>query len=200
MLNDHSGINEQRKAILLKHKEAFVDQFKNENIEGLGDNISLSSFFWFANHIRPSTIFDDQYSQYLHSGKIGFLTFRVIGILFKRPGRIFNMNKEEIDEYFASNKYRQDIDCNFFLDFNKLTDSLCSLMIDELGYHRQIVLLAKEELEKKPGKSRNQTEADMKAQVVKKLDEEGIMPEILEYERIYEKYLYPLVTDAGATN
>ena len=201
LLNDR-GVNmsEEGKSHLLKHKEAFIDRFKNENIEGLGENVSLGSFLWFCNHIRPSMVLNGKYRQAPVSGKIGYLTFRAISILFKHPEKVFHMSEKELDEYFASNKYRQDINCNYFLNFNKLTDSLCSLMIDELGYNREIVLFTREALEKNPAKHRYQSSADKKAQAVKMLDEEGLLPEILESERFYHKYIYPLAADSEGAN
>ena len=201
MLNDRDiNMSEEGKAHLLKHREAFIDRFKNENIEGLGENISLGSFLWFANHIRPNMILDGKYRQAPVSGKMGFLTFRAIDILFKHPEKVFHMSEKELGEYFASNKYRQDIGCNYFLNFNKLTDSLCSLMIDELGYNREIVLFTREALEKNLAEHRFQSSADKKAQTVKMLDEEGLLPEILESEWIYHKYLYPLAADSEGAN
>ena len=201
MLNDRDiKMSEKGKARLLKHREAFIDRFKNENIEGSGENVSLGSFLWFANHIRPNMILDGKYRQATASGKMGFLTFRAISILFKHPEKVFHMSEKELGEYFASNKYRQDIGCNYFLNFNKLTDSLCSLMIDELGYNREIVLFTREALEKNSAKYRFQSSADKKAQAVKMLDEEGLLPEILKSEWIYHKYLYPLATDSEGAN
>ena len=198
MLNDRDiNMSETGKAHLLKHREAFIDRFKNENIEGSGENVSLGSFLWFFNHIRLNM---SPYGQAPISGKMGFLTFRAIGILFKHPKKVFHMSEKELGEYFASNKYRQDIDCNYFLNFNKLTDSLCSLMIDELGYNREIVLFTREALEKNLAEHRFESSADVKARAVKMLDEEGLLPEILESEWIYHKYLYPLAADSEGAN
>ena len=197
MLDDDSiGLNGEGRAFLLRHKEAFVDRFKGENLEGLGDRISLGSYFWHNNHLRPGLMMDGRYRQYPIAGKIGFLTFRAITILFRRPEKVFAMNREELEEYFASGKYRQDIDCTSFLRFDNLTDNLCSLMSDELGYHPDIVLSARETLEGKHIQ-RNQTPDKFKTQVAKKFDEEGVMPEILEAERIYQKYIYPLASNSG---
>ena len=203
MLNDRDiNMSEEGKSHLLKHREAFIDRFKNENIKGSGENISLGSFLWFANHIRPNMILDGKYRQAPISGKMGFLTFRAISILFKHPEKVFHMSEKELGEYFASNKYRQDIGCNYFLNFNKnnLADSLCSLMIDELGYNREIVLFTREALEKNSAKYRHPSSADEKARAAKMLDEEGLLPEILESEWIYHKYLYPLAADSEGAN
>ena len=203
MLNDRDiNMSETEKAHLLQHREAFIDRFKNENIEDSGENVSLGSFLWFSNHIRPNMILDGKYRQAPVSGKMGFLTFRAIGILFKHPEKVFHMSEKELGEYFASNKYRQDIGCNYFLNFDKnnLADSLCSLMIDKLGYNREIVLFTRETLEKKAAKHKHPSSADKKARAMKMLDEEGLLPEILESEWIYHKYLYPLAADSEGAN
>ncbi len=48
------------------------------------------------------------------------------------------MRADERDAYFASGAYLQDVRCDFFLDFDRLTDQLSRVMVDELGYTPEI--------------------------------------------------------------
>ena len=53
------------------------------------------------------------------------------------------MRADERDAYFASGAYLQDVRCDFFLDFDRLTDQLSRVMVDELGYTPEIVAFLK---------------------------------------------------------
>ena len=44
------------------------------------------------------------------------------------------MRAGERDAYFASGSDLQDLRCDFFLDFDRLTDRLSRVMVDDLGY------------------------------------------------------------------
>ena len=70
----------------------------------------------------------------LPSARTGFQTSRAITNLFDDPGKAFRMRAGERDAYFASGSDLQDLRCDFFLDFDRLTDRLSRVMVDDLGY------------------------------------------------------------------
>ena len=70
------------------------------------------------------------------SARTGFLTFRAITVLFDDPGKVLRMRAGERDAYFASGSDLQDLWCDFFLDFDRLTDRLSRVMVDDIGYRK----------------------------------------------------------------
>ena len=119
--------------------------------------------------------------------KMGFLTFRAINTLFEDPRTVFAMDADARDEYFASGRYMQDLRCDVFLDFDRLSDQLCGVMVDELGYTPEIVAFLRE----KAGRL-NASSDERRPEVLRQLDPGGWFAETLEDEAIYRDYLLPL--------
>ena len=171
--------------ILLRHKQEFVDKFKNEDVDSIED-ISLEFFIWFDQTIRMRAMMKNIVGMNSFPKKMGFLTFRFITILFYDPKKVFSMNASEFDEYFASGKYLQDVRCDFFLNFNNFVDQLCSVMVNEFGYNQEIIAFLKERIDKK-----NKSNKRNKMQVMRKLDG-SLFAQLLKDEEVYVKYFLPL--------
>ena len=171
--------------ILLRHKQEFVDKFKNENVDSIED-ISLEFFIWFNQTLKMKAMMNKLIGINSFPREMGFLTFRFIVILFNDPKKVFSMNASEFDEYFASGKYLRDIQCDFFLDFNNFVDQLCSVMVNELGYNREVIAFLKERMDKK-----NESNKRNKMKVMRKLDG-SLFAQILKDEEVYVKYFLPL--------
>ena len=170
------------------YEKEFISKFKNESTDTL-ENISLELFFWYVETIRTKYLLLSRFNLDTLPKKIGFLTFRAIMILFNDPKKVFSMNKKEFDEYFESDRYRQDVKCDFFLDFNHLTEQLSSLMINELNYNREIILSLKERF---PRQNISPASEKKKAKAMRELMDGDISEKILRHEEIYLKYILPL--------
>ena len=121
------------------------------------------------------------------AARTGFLTFRAITILFDDPGKVFRMRADERAAYFASGAYLQDVRCDFFLDFDRLTDQLSRVMVDELGYTPEIVAF----LQRHGGRV-NASREDGTRRAMRELDAGDWFARTLEDEAVYETYLLPL--------
>ena len=180
--------DERARAIMLRHREVFVERFRGEDASARSiENVSVDFLMWFMETIRTPVMLRTWAGAESWPKEMGFLTFRTITILFEDPKKVFAMEAAEFDAYFASGRYLRDLRCDFFLDFNRLTERLCALMIDELGYRRDIVLFLKEHFGRV-----NTSPADEKPRILRALDAGGLFARIREREEIYEKYLLPL--------
>ena len=101
--------------------------------------------------------------------------------------RVLGLKAEAFEEYFASGRYRRDLRCDFFLRFDSLTDELCALTTEELGYDPDIVMFLRERTERK-----NVSPEESKPAVLRALEQGGLIGRIREHERVYERYLLPL--------
>ena len=89
---------------------------------------------------------------------------------------------------FASGAYLQDVRCDFFLDFDQLTDQLSRVMVDELGVLRpEIVAFLKRNCRRV-----NASPEDAKRRAMRELDAGDWFERTLEDEAVYETYLLPL--------
>ena len=120
-------------------------------------------------------------------GRMGLLTFRAIAILFDDPAKVFRMRAVETEGYFASGRYLRDLRCDLFLDFDRLTDPLCRVMIGKFGYTPEIVAFLKENFGRL-----NVSPDRRRAGVMSELDTGGWFAETIEDEAIYRNYLQPL--------
>ena len=119
--------------------------------------------------------------------RMGLLTFRAIAILFDDPAKVFRMRAAATEGYFASGRYLRDLRCDLFLDFDRLTDQLCRVMIGTFGYAPEIVAFLKENFERL-----NVSPDRRRAGVMSELDTGGWFAETIEDEAIYRNYLQPL--------
>ena len=184
---DTTIMSEVEKRIFLKHEKTLVKKLRDE---GAGFNpvekFSFGFLKWFSSTIKVENLMHELFGTYLPRERegLGLLTFRAITLLFEDPLKVLSMKEKEFDRYFASGQYREDVICDFFLDFDHLTDQLCSMMIDELGYDREIVLFLKANLGRQ-----NVSDSDKKIKATRVINErrtDGL------HEEIYEKYLLPL--------
>lgn len=185
---EESVLDERARAIMLGQREAFVRKFMREGASARStENISVEFFLWFIEAIRNPIMMHRDVGPDTSSNEIGFLTFRAITILFEDPWPILGMDADRFDAYFASGQYLHDLRCDFYLDFDRLTDQLCSLMTDELGYSREIVLFLRDRVGRiNVSPDRERTRA------MRALGANRRFERIREKERIYEKYLLPL--------
>ena len=181
------------RATMLQHREAFVERFEGEDADARSiEGVSVDFLVWFMETIRTPVMLRGWAGTESWPKEIGFLTFRTIVILFDDPKKVFAMEAAEFDAYFASGRYLRDLRCDFFLDFDRLADGLCGLMIDELGYRRDIVLFLKEHADRV-----NASPADAKPRILRQLDADGLFARLRGREEVYEKYFLPLA-GAGA--
>ena len=113
-------------AILSRHRRAFLERFRKEDA-GAGSigNLSMEFVVWFTGTVRLEVVMHQWVGMDGRpAARTGFLTFRAITILFDDPGKVFRMRADERAAYFASGAYLQDVRCDFFLDFDRLTDQL----------------------------------------------------------------------------
>ena len=191
LVGGDTGMVRNRKEweILSRHRRAFVERFRNEDADADSlENLSVAFLVWFTRTVRLEVMMAAWAGMdRMPDWRIGFLTFRAITVLFDDPGKVFRMQAEEVDAYFASGQYLRDVRCDFFLDFDHLTDQLCRVMVDEFGYTPAIVAF----LKKNTGHL-NVSPDDRKAGVMSKLDTGGWFAGTLEDEVIYRNYLLPL--------
>ena len=174
--------------ILLRHRRSFIERFEAERVSATSiENISVEFLAWFTHTVRFEYLLKRRVGMNTCPKRIGFLTFRTIVMLFENPARVLGLEAEAFDEYFASGRYRLDLRCDFFLRFDTLTDELCTVMTEELGYNRDIVMFLRENAERK-----NISPEDSKPPVMRALEEGGLIGRIREDESIYERYLLPL--------
>ena len=119
--------------------------------------------------------------------RMGLLTFRAIAILFDDPAKVFRMGSAETEGYFASGRYLRDLRCDLFLDFDRLIEQLCRVMIGTFGYTPEIVAFLKENFGRL-----NVSPDRRRAGVMSELDTGGWFAETIEDEAIYRNYLQPL--------
>ena len=187
--NDDNGKwDANTRTLLFRHRQEFVDRFKSEDASTQSlENLSVEFFIWFTQTIRRSVKMKKLVGLDSFPHPMGFLTFRTIVMLFDDPPKIFGLTAAALQEYFASGHYLQDIKCDFFLDFDNLTEQLCAVMIDKLGYPRESVTFLKESVDK-----RNTSPPSKKGRVMQALAQSSLFADIHKNEAIYERYLLPL--------
>ena len=176
-------------AILSRHRRAFLERFRKEDA-GAGSigNLSMEFVVWFTGTVRLEVVMHQWVGMNGRpAARTGFLTFRAITILFDDPGKVFRMRADERAAYFASGAYLQDVRCEFFLDFDRLTDQLSRVMVDELGYTPEIVAF----LQRHGGRV-NASREDGTRRAMRELDAGDWFARTLEDEAVYETYLLPL--------
>ena len=164
---DRAVRDQKTRSILSRHRHAFLERFRDENAEaGSLGGLSVAFLVWFTGTVRLEAMMEQWVGMAGTPGrKMGFLTFRAITILFEDPRRVFAMDADACDEYFASGRYMQDLRCDVFLDFDRLSDQLCGVMVDELGYTPEIVAFLRE----KSGRL-NASSDERRPEVLRQLD------------------------------
>ena len=175
--------------ILSRHRREFLARLRNEDacadsLEGL----SAEFLVWFTRTVRLDSLMNTWVGiDRMPDWRMGLLTFRAITILFDDPAKVFRMGSAETEGYFASGRYLQDLRCDLFLDFDRLTDQLCRVMIGKFGYTPEIVAFLKENFGRL-----NVSPDHRRAGVMSELDTGGWFAETIEDEAIYRNYLQPL--------
>ena len=184
--------NENARALLMRHRTEFRERFEGEAVRPNAlEGLSVEFFLWFQRTIRMEVVMNRWAGMAPPGHRPGFLTLRTITILFEDPGRVFSMAADELHGYFDSGRYLRDVRCEFVLDFDRLSDELCAVMIDALGYTAEIVHFLRENTARK-----NVSAEERKPGVMRALDRSALFAQILEEEVVYGRYLLPL---AGAT-
>jgi len=161
-------------------------------------NISLEGFWHFTWDImRRWQTFND--SALAADSPIGACGCHTLLFLQREPWRVFAMPAEEAEEYFASGRGRQDLCQVHLLRHEQLQEELDSVMLEQLGYRREILDAAREFLdtiqELEPARL-NVPPAERKERALQELEQKPwLREEILHGERIYLQYILPL---AGA--
>ncbi len=124
---------------------------------------------------------------------IGPLGCQALTYLHREPARVFAMRAEEVEEYFASGRWRQDLCRVYLLCHEQLEEDLYRVMLEQLGYHPEILDAAREMA---PARRHNVSPANAKNSALRELEQKPwLREEILQSERIYSQYILPL---AGA--
>ncbi len=177
-----------RRALLMRHRSAFMAKFEREEVSADSlHNLSVEFFLWFQRTIRVEALMRTWVGVEPPDHAVGFLTFRTITLLFDDPAKVLRMHADDFHGYFASGRYRQDVRCTFFLDFARLTDQLCAVMIEALGYTPEIVRFLRENLSRK-----NVSIEEQRPRVRADLARSPLFAQIREEEQMYERYLLPL--------
>ena len=189
--DDDRRLEPALRAFLLRRRHAFVRRFEAEHDGSTSaEDVSVEFLVWFMHNVRAEYNLRRWVGMDAFPARIGYLTFRAIVLLFEDPARVLRLPPDELEEYFASGRYRRDLRCDFLLSFAALTDELCVLMTGELGYSQDIVLFLKERAGRK-----NVSRRELKPPVMHALRHRGLIGRIRRRERIYERYLLPLAVD-----
>ena len=184
--------NENTRTLLMRHRTEFRERLEGEAVRpNATEELSVEFFLWFQRTIRTEAVMNRWAGMAPPRHPLGFLTLRTITILFEDPRRVFSMEADEFHGYFDSGRYLRDIRCEFVLDFDRLSDELCTVMIDALGYTAEIVHFLRENTARK-----NVSAEERKPGVMRDLGRSALFARVLEEEAVYERYLLPL---AGAT-
>ena len=185
---DARGLKPYAKAFLLRHRREFLERFAREREAGEAlEHISLEFFFWFDRVVRTPLMMRNWLGLEMPASPVGFLTLRVITMLFDNPRRVLGMNAGDRLDYFESGRYRRDVRAEFILDFDRLTDQLAQVMTEELNYAPDIVAFLAERLPR-----RNVSAAEATARAGRELDKGDLFERLRVDDAIYEKYLLPL--------
>ena len=184
--------NENTRTLLMRHRTEFRERLEGEAVRpNATEELSVEFFLWFQRTIRTEAVMNRWAGMAPPRHPLGFLTLRTITILFEDPRRVFSMEADEFHGYFDSGRYLRDIRCEFVLDFDRLSDQLCAVMTDALGYTAEIVHVLRENTGRK-----NASAQERKPGVMRDLGRSALFARVLEEEAVYERYLLPL---AGAT-
>ena len=175
--------------ILSRHRREFLARLRNEDARADAlEGLSAQFLVWFTRTVRLESLMNawvglDRLPQW----RMGLLTFRAIVILFDDPAKVFLMPPAETQDYFASGRYLRDLRCELFLDFDRLTEQLCRVMIGTFDYTPEIVAFLKANLGRL-----NVSPGHRRAGVMRELDTGGWFAETVEDEAIYLNYVQPL--------
>ncbi len=120
---------------------------------------------------------------------IGALGCQALIYLHRDPARVFALHTEEVEEYFASGRWREDLCQVYLLRQEQLREDLYSVMLERLGYRREILDAA---LELTPARMKVSPD-QRKERAWHELEQKPwLREEILYSERIYLQYILPL--------
>ena len=184
--------NQNVRALLMRRRTEFIERLEGEAVRPHAlEGLSVEFFLWFQRTIRTEVAMHRWVGVAPPRHAPGFLTVRTIAILFEDPGRVLAMEADAFHGYFDSGRYLRDIRCEFVLDFDRLSDELCAVMTDALGYTAEVVHFLRDNTAR-----RNASAGERKPGVMRDLARSALFARILEEEAVYERYLLPL---AGAT-
>ncbi len=157
------------------------------------ENISFEGFCYFMHHFYRRDVVAQHFSVEVDNRlALGSLGCRTLMFVHRDPGRIFAMPPDVIEEYFADECWHQDLARGWLLRHEQLREDLYSVMLERLGYRREILDAA---LELTPARMKVSPD-QRKERAWHELEQKPwLREEILQSERIYSQYILPL---AGA--
>ena len=173
-----------------------VDRYLNGKVDlSQWQNLGVEGLWYWTYHFTRQHLFREICPQFpAATPEIGFLTMRALQYLLDDPIRVFQMPTEQMEEYFASGRWRRDVHINWFLRQERLRDDLYSLMLHQLGYRKKVLDTALHFVPARP----NASKSDVKKRLQRELSQnEALREEILRSERIYHKYILPLTQTQG---
>ena len=171
-----------------RYRREFLERFRHERAgaDSIGA-ISVRFLVWFMATVKRDYMLKRLTGLQGMPGRMGFLSFRAIVLLFENPARVLAKPGGELRRYFAEGRHAEDLRCDYFLPFEALADELRAVMIDELGYSPDIVHYLG-----KRSRRRNASPGACKPRVMRELASDGLIDRIRDDEWIYRHYLLPL--------
>ncbi len=159
------------------------------------ENISFEGFYYFMHHFYRRNVVAQHFSVEVDNRlALGSLGCRTLMFVHRDPGRIFAMPPDAIEEYFADECWHQDLARGWFLRHEQLQEDLCRVMLEQLGYHPEILDATRELTPTRL----NISPPHRKELALRELEQKPwLREEILQGERIYSQYILPLAGNFG---
>ncbi len=154
------------------------------------ENISFEGFCYFMHHFYRRDVVAQHFSVEVDNRlALGSLGCRTLMFVHREPRRIFAMPPDAIEEYFADECWHQDLARGWFLRHEQLQEDLYRVLLEQLGYRREILDAARELT---PSRL-NASPPHHKELALRELEQKPwLREEILQSERIYSQYILPL--------
>ncbi len=196
LYHTRAGLDYRQRLLKLQSPEykSFVQKYMGGEVSrSAWCNISLEGFGHFRRDIRRHwRVHDSSNSTLVADFPIGALGCQALTYLHREPARVFAMRTEEVEEYFISGRWHQDLCQVYSLRHEQLQEDLYRVMLEHLGYRREILDAAREITPPRP----NAAPSRHKELALRELEQKPwLREEILQGERIYSQYILPL---AGA--
>ena len=174
---------------LLANADAFRERWAREDAAARsgGGPVSVGFLLWFQQAVRLPVLMKSELGIDRVPAGRGFLTCRVISMLFEDPARVLRMEAGAFEAYFADGSWLHDLRCDYLLANAGLSDRLAGVMVDRLGYDADIVAHLNAH-----GGHRNSAAAAGRERVLRALRADDGFAAVRETERVYETCLLPL--------
>ncbi len=193
LYHTRAGLDCSRRLLELQSPEykSFVQKYMGGEVSSdAWCNVSPEGFWRFRqDKLRHWLMRDFSNVPLAEDFPIGPLGCQALTYLHREPRRIFAMPPDAIEEYFADECWHQDLARGWFLRHEQLREDLYRVMLEHLGYRREILDTARELTPSRP----NAAPSQRKELALRELEQKPWLREkILQSERIYSQYILPL--------